>query len=66
MLKLNQQATKLQKETEENKKEFTFKFEELEARLDKVRYHKHIQTQQYQEIHQNNNMMYFFPIKVQE
>ena len=31
-----------------------------------MRYHKHIQTQQYQEIHQNNKMMYFFPIKVQE
>ena len=42
MQKLIQIANKLQKDTEENKKDYTKKFDELEARLDKVRYHKHI------------------------
>ena len=46
-----QVSNKLQKDTEENKKDYQKKFDELEERLDKVRYHKHIQTQQYQEIH---------------
>lgn len=56
----------MKKETSENKSEFTIKFSDLDERMDLIRTLKHKQRQVLQEFKQNNNMMYFFPIKVQE
>ena len=62
----DKEISELKAETAANKKEFTEKFRHLEDQLDEVRHAKHELQLELQQIQQNNNMMFFFPTKVQE
>ena len=62
----NQLIQELKRDTESRKKKYKQHQQDIDFKLDNIRHYKHHQENVFEELQQHNNMMYFFPTKVED